>query len=57
MTAPKLDFSYFSIWYNVKFHVILTPKYKRDFYSDVYTISKMIWEPLNCGSYLDKVYL
>ena len=33
----------FSIWYNVKLYMLLTPK--------------MIWEPLNCGSFLEKFYL
>ena len=33
----------FSIWYNVKLYTVLTPK--------------MIWEPLNCGSFLDTIYL
>ena len=29
--------------YNVKFYRVLTPK--------------IIWEPLNCGSFLDTIYL
>ena len=33
----------FSIWYYVKFYTALTPK--------------MILEPLNCGSRLEKIYL
>ena len=37
-----MDFGIFSIWYNVKFNTILTPK--------------MIWKPLNRGSFLDKIY-
>ena len=36
-------FRIFSIWYNVKFYMVTTPK--------------IIWEPLNCGSFLDKIYL
>ena len=38
-----MEFHIFSIWYNVKFYTVLTPK--------------MIWEPLNCGSVLDNIYL
>ena len=42
-----MEFSYFLhmvyIFCNVKFYTVLTPK--------------MIWEPLNCGSFLDKIYL
>ena len=38
-----MDFLIFSIWYNVKFYTVLTPK--------------MLWEPLNCGSFLDKIYM
>ena len=33
----------FSIWYNVNIYKVLT--------------LKMIWEPLNCCSFLEKVYL
>ena len=38
-----MEFSYFSIWYNVKFYAVLTPK--------------MICEPMKCGSFLVKIYL
>ena len=38
-----MEFSYFSIWYDVVFYTVLT--------------QKMIWEPLNFGSFLDKIYL
>ena len=37
------NFPSFSLWYNVKFYTVLTPK--------------MIWELLNCGSFLDTIYL
>ena len=39
----KDPFRFFSISYYVKFYTVLTPK--------------MIWEPLNFGSFLDKIYL
>ena len=38
-----MEFSNFSIWYIVKIYTVLTPE--------------MTWEPLNCGSFLDKIYL
>ena len=43
LTASKLNFRIFSIWYNVKFYMVLTPK--------------MIWEPLNYSSFLVEIYL
>ena len=44
LTASKIAFGIFSIWYNVKFYYrLLYPK--------------MVLEPLNCGSFLDKIYL
>ena len=44
LTASKMEnFRIFSICYNVKFYTDFT--------------QKMIWEPLNCGSFLDRFYL
>ena len=36
-------FRIFSIWYNVNSYTLIT--------------QKMIWEPINCGSFLEFVYL
>ena len=38
-----MEFRIFSIWYNVKFNRVLTPK--------------MIWDPLSSRSFLDKIFL
>ena len=41
-SLKKWNFRIFSIWYNVKFYTVL--------------IQKMIWKPLNSGSFLDRIY-
>ena len=38
-----MEFSYFSIWYNVNIYMVIT--------------QKMIWEPIKFGSFLEKIYL
>ena len=39
----KLIFRIFSIWYNVNIYTVIT--------------QKMVWEPIDCVSILEKVYL
>ena len=39
----KIEFSYFLYMVNVKFYTVVS--------------LKIIWVPLNCGSFLDKIFL